>query len=311
MGISVRIYIFSVIMLIALSVALPVHAIEEYADLTGQECSVCHFSDTGGGGLTPAGEEYGEDPDAWRPPARTDRRTTVVFRMAHLLILYMHIFFGFVWVGTILYIHLVLKPKYAIGGLPRSELRLAWLSMPAIAITGVLLTVYRIQSAPGLFQTVFGKLLLGKIGVFTLMLCSATFVTLFIGPRLRRIAAGHALAGDVAGKTQFTPEELHSFDGDDGRKVFVAVNGDIWDLSASSLWMNGHHAGRHKAGEDLTDYLPNAPHGTEVFEKYEKVGTLMESDEKVPVVVRIFSINAYFNLIGCFLIILFLALWRW
>jgi predicted heme/steroid binding protein len=300
-----------VFMLLALSGPSSLFATEDYADLTGQDCSICHLSDSGGGGLTPVGEAYEEDPSSWRPQVKMARKAPIVFRFMHFLILYLHIFFGIIWVGTILYVHLVLKPQYALGGLPRSELRLAWISMPVIAVTGVLLTAYRLKAAPGLFQTDFGKLLLGKMGTFTLMLISAVFVTLFVGPRLRKIAEGQAHTGSVEAKTEYTPEELYGFNGEEGRKILVAVDGDIWDLSSSPLWRNGLHAGRHKAGKDLTEYLKGAPHEQDVLSRFERAGKLTTATTRTPPIVRIFTINAYFNLIGCFLIILFIALWRW
>jgi predicted heme/steroid binding protein/uncharacterized membrane protein len=311
MSLKARTVILCMVILTGLSSAAPLHAIDEYADLTGQECSVCHLSELGGGGLTPAGEEYAEDPDSWIPPVTGIEKKSLGFRLVHLLILYLHILFSILWVGTILYVHLVLKPRYALGGLPRSELRLAWLSMPIIAVTGVLLTAYRLKAAPGLFQTVFGKLLLGKIGIFSLMMCSATFVTLFIGPRLRKIAENHPHSINMEGKAEFTIEELRDFNGEDEARALVAVDGQVWDLTGSRLWKNGRHAGRHRAGQDLTEYMSQAPHGPEVLEGYERTGQLAASAEKVPAVVKIFTVNAYFNLMGCFLIILILALWRW
>ena len=125
--------------------ACPAVATEEYALDTGQDCAVCHISESGGGGLTTAGEAYAENPETWSPPAEPRKRTPLVFRVAHTVILYTHVLFGIVWIGTILYVHLVLKPRYALGGLPKSELRLAWLSMPLIAVTGILLTVWRFK----------------------------------------------------------------------------------------------------------------------------------------------------------------------
>jgi predicted heme/steroid binding protein len=299
------------VLLLVLSSASDVHSIEEYADLTGQECTVCHLSESGGGGLTPAGEQYVEDPDSWIPPARGVVKTTLAFRIVHLLTLYLHILFSIVWIGTILYVHLVLKPKYAIGGLPRSELRLAWISMPIIAVTGILLTIYRLRATPDLFQTFFGKVLLGKIGIFLLMISSATFVTLFVGPRLRKIAESHPHVDSMEGKEEYTNEELLDFNGEDQSKTLVAVNEQVWDLTDSRLWKNGLHAGRHKAGRDLTEYMAQAPHGLEVLAKYKKIGRLTTSARKVPVIIKIFTVNAHFNLVGCFVIILLLALWRW
>jgi hypothetical protein len=76
------------------------------------------------------------------------------------------------------------------------------------------------------------------------------------------------------------------------------------------MWKGGMHAGRHKAGEDLTGYLKGAPHEPDVLDRYHKVGEIVESSTATPPVVRIFTVNAYFNLIGCFIIILVLVLWR-
>jgi predicted heme/steroid binding protein len=297
-----------VIFLFSASSAL---ATTDYAAETGQECSVCHISASGGGGLTQAGESYSEDPGNWRPPVGSGKKVSVYLRIAHGVILYAHVFFGIIWIGTILYVHLVLKPKYALGGLPRSELRLAWVSMPTVAVTGVLLTVWRIRLAPGLFSTLFGKLLLLKIAVFGLMLSSATFVTLYIGPRLKTLAAAHGAVKDEPGKDRYTLEELRDHDGSKGGRVLIAAHGKVYDVSASPMWKEGMHAGRHKAGEDLTEYLKGAPHEPDVLDRYQKVGELVETSATVPPVVRIFTVNAYFNLIGCFLIILVLVLWRW
>ncbi len=295
-----------------LMTASPIFATDDYAMQTGQACSVCHISKSGGGGLTPSGESFSEDPDSWAPPARPGKRISIYFRFAHLILLYLHIIFGIVWIGTILYVHLVLKPKYALGGLPKSELRLAWIAMPIIAVTGILLTVWRLRITPGLFSSDFGKLLIGKISIFGLMLISATFVTLFVGPRLRQLAAaGHGPPEDAVEKDRFTSEELKTYDGSQGDKVLIAAGGHVWDVSKSPMWRSGLHVNRHRAGQDLTEYLKNAPHDPDVLERYDKVGELVTLSGKPPPVVRIFTVNAYFNLAGCFLIILILALWRW
>jgi len=286
-------------------------ATEDYAVETGQPCSVCHIAASGGGGLTPGGESYSVDPVSWRPPIGAGRKTPLFLRFVHMLILYAHIFFGIIWVGTILYVHLVLKPKYALGGLPRSELRLAWISMPMLAVTGTLLTIWRIRITPGLFSTMFGKLLLGKIAIFLLMLSSATFVTLYVGPRLKALVAKHAAAGTDVDKDRFTPDELDHHNGAGGGRTLIGANGKVYDVSSSPMWKGGMHAGRHKAGQDLTEYLKNAPHEADVLDRYKKVGELITSVVDVPPVVRIFTVNAYFNLVGCFLIVLILVLWRW
>lgn len=302
-------------LLLALSVLLSgpaqAGATEDYALETGQVCAVCHMAASGGGGLTAAGEAYSEDPGAWTPPSGTPAVTPFPLRLVHAVLLYAHVFFGIIWVGTILYVHLVLKPRYALGGLPRSELRLAWLSMPVLGTTGLLLTVWRWRLAPGLFSTFFGKLLLVKIVVFLLMFSSAAFVTLYIGPRLKAMAARHDTGVEIEGKDTYTLEELARHSGSGGGPVLIAAEGGVYDVSASSMWKGGIHARRHKAGEDLTEYLDDAPHGPEVLSRYEKIGQLVKTPARTPPVVKVFTVNAYFNLAGCFVIILVLVLWRW
>ncbi len=286
-------------------------ATADFADETGQECSVCHISASGGGGLTEAGESYLKDPENWKAPARKGPGTAIYKRLIHAVVLYAHVFFGIIWIGTILYVHLVLKPEYALGGLPRSELRLAWISMPMLGLTGILLTFWRLQLSPGLLSTLFGKLLILKIVVFLLMVSSATFVTLYVGPRLRELAISHHASADLSGKDRFTLDELEGFDGIEGNKALVAANDKVYDVSSSHMWKGGVHVRRHKAGHDLTEYLDDAPHGPEVLDRCEIVGDLVKESVQAPTVVRAFKVNAYFNLIGCFLIILILVLWRW
>ncbi|UCF89347.1 MAG: CopD family protein [bacterium] len=303
--------VFLIAIVAVLACFRPALATSEYADLTGQKCSVCHISASGGGGLTGTGEAYAADPESWSPPATPRARISLFYRIVHAVILYAHIFFGIIWVGTILYVHLVLKPKYAMGGLPRSELKLAWLSMPVIGITGALLTVWRMKLSPALFSTVFGKLLLVKILMYLFMLVSATFVTLYVGPRLKALVAKRQTSGDLSDKDSYTPDELDDHDGTGGARALIAARGQVYDVSSSPLWKNGLHAGRHRAGQDLTEQLKNAPHEEDVLERYPRAGRLVIQAAGVPRVVRIFTINAYFNLVGCFIVILVLVLWRW
>jgi len=70
------------------------------------------------------------------------------------------------------------------------------------------------------------------------------------------------------------PKELARCDGKKGRPSHVAVDGEVYDVSASPLWERGNHFGQHWAGGDLTEALSLAPHGKEVFERIERVGVL-------------------------------------
>ena len=73
---------------------------------------------------------------------------------------------------------------------------------------------------------------------------------------------------------EFDAEELQSFDGKDGKPIYVAFEGRVYDVSKSPLWAKGIHMNRHQPGRDLTSAIPAAPHGSEVFERYPQVGVL-------------------------------------
>jgi predicted heme/steroid binding protein/uncharacterized membrane protein len=69
-------------------------------------------------------------------------------------------------------------------------------------------------------------------------------------------------------------DELAEFDGKDGKPIFIAHGGKIYDVSGSKMWKGGSHMRRHHAGADLTLDIQAAPHGTEVLERYPQAGTL-------------------------------------
>jgi predicted heme/steroid binding protein/uncharacterized membrane protein len=73
---------------------------------------------------------------------------------------------------------------------------------------------------------------------------------------------------------EITTEELLSCNGKDGRPVYVAFQGKVYDVSKSPLWSSGIHMNRHSSGKDLTGEISAAPHGTEVFERHPQVGIL-------------------------------------
>jgi len=75
-----------------------------------------------------------------------------------------------------------------------------------------------------------------------------------------------------------TIEELGNHNGQKDALSYVAVDGEIYDVSPSPLWHGGHHMG-HNAGGDLTEALSRAPHGREVFEKIKKIGVLLQTQE--------------------------------
>jgi predicted heme/steroid binding protein/uncharacterized membrane protein len=73
---------------------------------------------------------------------------------------------------------------------------------------------------------------------------------------------------------EFASEELVTFNGKDGKPVYIAFEGKVYDVSKSPLWSSGLHMNRHPSGKDLTGEISAAPHGPEVFERYPQVGIL-------------------------------------
>lgn len=284
-------------------------ATTEYAAQTGFQCGHCHVDETGGSKLTSAGEAFVNEMKAkglYRPLSNTQKAV-------RFLVGYIHLLIAVAWFGTILYVHLILKPAYAASGLPKGELFLGWFSIIIISVTGVLLSIARIPSWDLLYTTRFGMLLSIKIFLFSLMVATALTVTFYIGPRLKRKWRARWEADMLQGKQDLTVEELHGFDGKEGRPAYIAYNGRIFNVTESKIWKDGSHAKKHLSGHDLSDALKKAPHGEELILKMPEIGKLIEAGTKIPrpFPERIFYFLAYTNLVFVFLIIFVIALWRW
>jgi predicted heme/steroid binding protein/uncharacterized membrane protein len=87
-------------------------------------------------------------------------------------------------------------------------------------------------------------------------------------------------------------EELSKFNGQNGEKAYIAYKGKVYDVTNSKRWKNGVHMARHKAGEDLTDFLALAPHTDEVLKSFEVVDTL-EAQESSDTKIKEALINWY------------------
>jgi len=291
------------LLVLTLFTALGAQATEEYAAQTGQDCAVCHLDPAGGGELTEAGTAY-----RGYLAETTGVATESGFSLVRLVAGYLHLFFALFWFGTILYVHLILKPAYASGGLPRGEVRVGVLSMIMMGITGAILMAYRVPDSTFLVSTRFGVLLLVKVGLYLVMVFSAAYVVLVIGPKLRRQKRPASQACPVSDATL---EQLAACDGKDGRPTRFAYQGTIFDASNSKLWRDGQHVKRHDAGADLTEFLSQAPHGPEVLERVSEVGRIIPSTTETPLHQKVFFFMAYMNLIIVLLITLVVALWRW
>ena len=281
----------------------PASSTEEFAACTSRSCSHCHENPAGGGTLTERGAQFrgalSESGNA-APPS-------VARRYGRAGVLFVHIVTAFFWFGTILYVHLILKPAYAAGGLPRGELRLGWAGIASIAVTGTILTLLRVNSWQSLLHTRFGVLLCIKIALFLVMAITALLVTVVIGPRLGKPRARKPHSG----RGDFTPEDLSLFDGREGQPAYVGYEGKVYDVSASRMWAGGTHVRRHTAGNDLTASISQAPHGPEKIAVFPVVGALVPSTANHrPPSERGFFFMAYLNLGIVVAVLLVITLWH-
>lgn len=76
----------------------------------------------------------------------------------------------------------------------------------------------------------------------------------------------------------FSPEELHHYDGQEGRPAYVAHKGVVYDVTNSKMWRNGKHMNRHTAAHDLTLEFSSAPHKPDVLERFPRVGSLKDAE---------------------------------
>ena len=299
----------SAIVIVLLSINFLVsisHATEEYAENTEKDCIVCHIDPLGGGDLTELGEGYllSINPEF----SKVNSSKKVIPDVIKLIAGYLHVITAFMWFGTILYVHLVLKPAYASKGLPRGEVKVGLVSMAVMAMTGIVLTYYKVPSIDLLVSSRFGILLLIKISLFTIMVVSALSVVLVIGPKLKKKKTTPVLKSG-----ELTIDELGSFDGEDGRPAYIAFKGVVYDVSKSKLWKNGSHMNRHQAGTDLTDILSQAPHGEDKVLALPEISKLSTAQRgaKQNIHEKVFYFMAYMNLSFVFIITFILALWRW
>lgn len=74
---------------------------------------------------------------------------------------------------------------------------------------------------------------------------------------------------------EYTKQQLALRNGQDRDEVWIAYQGNIYDVKKSRLWSSGNHY-EHWAGQDLTEELEDAPHTEYVFDKFQIIGRLKE-----------------------------------
>lgn len=304
-AVSGYLLVFTAVFMAVLSLTCPSEATPEYSARSGEGCLTCHVEGTGGR-LTTSGLEFAASGYAW-PPVRGYRVLGPMRKSVRFAIGLVHIVTSFLWFGTVLYVHMLLRPAYAEKGLPKGEVRLGIVSMGLVGLTGILLTVSRIRSLDVLYTSQWGIVLSIKIIVYLIMITSAAVMVLFVGPRLKK---AHAPA-DVPADGIYDPDTLSAFNGSEGRIALIAYGHKVYDVTGLKLWKNGRHA-KHFAGTDLTEELKKAPHGEEKLEPLHAVGSY-DSARRPPKTVyqKIFYFVAYMNLVLVYVVLITIAYWRW
>lgn len=76
-----------------------------------------------------------------------------------------------------------------------------------------------------------------------------------------------------------SPDELQRCNGERGRPKYIAYDGVVYDVTDCPKWRRELHENLHWPGQDLTEELPEAPHGAEVFLRacVKRIGILKNS----------------------------------
>lgn len=87
-------------------------------------------------------------------------------------------------------------------------------------------------------------------------------------------ASTQSTTGTQSSSTEktFTKDELAKYDGQNGNKAYVAVDGVVYDVTDIPQWRGGTHQDI-SAGKDITDDFKNlSPHGNDILKNVPVVG---------------------------------------
>jgi predicted heme/steroid binding protein len=291
-------------------------ALPEYASRTGKPCDYCHST---GGAFTPEGEAFRDagyqlpsearTPDGADSPegeaagggvgegAEPQEGASVLLSLPQWLRSILrgaHLLAALVWLGAMVSVFLVQRTQIADTGIPAAYIKLAWPAIAVVGLSGLPLALGMVSDSGMLTASRWGQILLAKIVLylgFVFIAGSATFV---VSPRLRRLAEQTRPARS---QEQFKAQ---------GR-ITVLYRGRVYDVTGSRLWPEGRHARRHDAWQDLTTSLEKAPHGTEVFARFQ---LLEDAGEQGPLAVkRLFIAMMALSVVLALSAVFLLAIW--
>ena len=85
------------------------------------------------------------------------------------------------------------------------------------------------------------------------------------------------ISKQIAGTSvEMSPEQLKEYNGLNGKKCYVAVNGKVYNipLNKTALWLEGKHVpsgGMAMCGRDLSTVIGSSPHGLAKLESLELI----------------------------------------
>lgn len=119
------------------------------------------------------------------------------------------------------------------------------------------------------------KKVIVTIIAFALLCSSVLFVSCANNNSSSSTSSSSSSSSDSSSNsTTFTVDQLKQYDGQNGNKAYVAVNGTVYDVTNAKNWKNGKHENGIVAGVDLTNELPSSPHGDSVLSGLTVVGKL-------------------------------------
>ncbi len=80
---------------------------------------------------------------------------------------------------------------------------------------------------------------------------------------------------------ELTLTELNKFNGENGAKAYVAVDGVIYDVTGVPAWKGGKHKG-NMAGQDITELIKTkSPHKGKVLKNLKIVGKIVPEKKSI------------------------------
>lgn len=77
----------------------------------------------------------------------------------------------------------------------------------------------------------------------------------------------------------FTRQDLIDNNGVDGKPIYLAFAGKVYDLTNALLWQGGTHEG-HAVGLMAIEEFSEAPHGPELLQSFPVIGVYQDDYEK-------------------------------